>query len=1713
MTNLEAKAWKRCSEAETHGGQGFSEPRPPCASAFLRLLWAAQFLLLLLLPLRSSADEFDSLRLKWRDMLTFGTNASLSDSNYSPWISFVGSTAQGYWNSMKTNASRTFLWSDLNHLSDPSLDSSDITGTYARLKAMAMGYAVHGSSLETNAALLVAITGGLDWMYTNIYNERVTNESNIAPKNWYDWEIAAPLNLNDTVVLLYDTLSPSQIANYMATVDHFTNTTFSPNTLTGANKVWKASILALSGAVIKNSSKFNVATQYLSDVFPYVTTDDGFYRDGSFVFHSIFAYNGGYGAQLLDTIGPLMQLLSNSSWQITDPLQTNVYRWVYDSFQPIIYRGAIMQMTDGRYYSRKGDDHLEGHGAIASILRIAQFAPASDAAAFKAMVKYWLLSDTSRNFILTQRPPYNIWALNILNDPSVIPAGELVRHYQFPGMDQIAHLRPGWGLGLAMSSSRSGTFESIQGENLKGWFTGDGMTYLYNADLDHFADNFWSTVDPYRLPGTTVDAHGRTNAPGFGQGYRSPNNWVGGASLQNLYGVAGMLLHPTNSTLTARKSWFMFDNEVVCLGAGITNTDNRPIETIIDNRRIAVYGDNPLTVNGAAKPALVGWSETMSNTSWAHLEGNVPGSDIGYFFPQPAMVKAIREARSGAFSDINTPYGSTNRFTRNYLTLWFDHGLNPVNASYAYVLLPNQTAAQVANYAASPDVVVLANSSLVQGVKESTLGITAVNFWSPGTLAGITVDKKASVIFRDDGNFLEVGLSDPTQTNAGVINLELTNSTAASVVFADAGVTVVQTAPTIKLTINVAGAGGQTFHARFFGQTMALLPVADSYVENGANADCNCGFGTNTRLIVKTDSNTNLTREAFLRFQLPTLANRLISATLRLAPVNFAASPLTNALAPVPDNSWTETGITWNNKPISGGIFTNWQAPMTNTPVVRDITPLARQAMLGDGKLSLRIFSPATNAAFVSYASRDNTTLTNQPQLILNLGQVPPSITLSSPANGMALDAPASVNLTAAAQDADGSVTNIDFYSSAATIGRVAGSSYTLALSNLGPGQYTFRAVATDNTGLMATSAPVSFAVDLPQPVGNGTGLIGNYYNTVGLVGLVAQRTDPTVNFFWSGSPAPSVPADGFSVRWLGKLQTRHSGTHVFSVVSDEGARLWVNGQLIIDRWDAHSTNEDSGTISLLAGQYYDITLEHYDVTRGAVAQLYWTQPGGVKEIIPQTQLYPAAGGLFGSYSTGTNPSPANYVFTRVDDTINFSWGNSTPDPGLLVGNFSAHWNGRVLAKQGGNYTFYVYSVGGARLRLNSTNLIDDWIEHPATQDSATATLAAGQSYPITLDYFNSLGAPALALMWAPPGEPIQLIPAANLTPLQNNSPPSLNVIPNTAVLRGQLLSFTATASDPDALTQSLTFSLDPGAPSGASINPASGLFTWTPSPTQALGNYTVTVRVTDNGVPVMTDAQSFTISVSTNNTATTVTFLSLGSAWRYLDAGTDQGVAWRNNGFSDSSWSSGAAPLGYGSGLETTITGYGPNSNNKYSTTYFRHSIYIPDVTQVQSLTGRLLRNDGVVVYVNGAEVWRDNLPAGPVAYGTLASSELAGFSSNFVTTALSPSCLVSGTNVIAAEVHQASSNGPDILFDLELSGLAIVPTQAALRFTPSIPGPVLSWPLEAGLFQLYTTTNLSSPAQWLLLTNTPTISNGQWVLPLPPPGNRAQFYRLQTR
>lgn len=180
-----------------------------------------------------------------------------------------------------------------------------------------------------------------------------------------------------------------------------------------------------------------------------------------------------------------------------------------------------------------------------------------------------------------------------------------------------------------------------------------------------------------------------------------------------------------------------------------------------------------------------------------------------------------------------------------------------------------------------------------------------------------------------------------------------------------------------------------------------------------------------------------------------------------------------------------------------------------------------------------------------------------------------------------------------------------------------------------------------------------------------------------------------------------------------------------------------------------------------------------------------------------------------------------------------------------------------------------------------------------------------------------------------------------------------------------------------------------------------------------------------------------FTVTADVGGTPApeTEVLVAEGASWKYWDNGTDQGVAWRELSFDDESWSGGLAQLGYGDGDEATMVGYGPDANNKYTTTYFRHTFDVTDVDSVAALSIALMSDDGGVVYLNGEEVVRRNMPAGGISSGTFASRALGGVEENaFERELVSPVLLREGTNVLAVEIHQANLTSSDISFDLTM-------------------------------------------------------------------------------
>ncbi|MGW3210289.1 polysaccharide lyase 8 family protein [Streptomyces sp. NPDC001135] len=726
---------------------------------------------------RASAapDEFATLRARWRT-LVLGEGFSALAEPFKSRLAGLGTTASRYRATMAPTAGS--LWPDLVYADpDPDTDqesvghSGNMNTSYTRLSTLAQAYCQPGTGLTGDTGLRDAILTGLEHLHDDVYHAGRTWYG-----NWYSWQIGAPQALLDVCVLMYDALPAARISDYLAAVDHFVPDSAVggySGTSTGANRVDLCRVLALRGVVGASAAKVALARDALSPVFPYVTSGDGLYADGSFVQHTTVPYTGSYGSVLLGGLGLLFALLAGSSWEVTDPARQIVFDAVEHAWAPFLYNGLVMDGVAGRAISRglsaadpeqiQQDDHLRGHPVLGSIVLLGQGASAAENARWRALVKGWVQRDSYSPPLADPvlSLPHLARLKGVQDDGSVAAVAEPTGHRLFPSMARATHRRPGWAAALSMADKRITYYETGNGENLRGWHTGSGMLYWWGDTFGNgqYSDAFWPTVDPCRLPGTTVSRKVLADAAGGEWGAPKPDvNWVGGAT-DGRRAAVGQYLRGLQSTLVAKKSWFFLDDAVVCLGAGITCSDGTGVETTVDNRNLGPTGGAPFTVDGTVEPASSPWSATLTGAKWAHIGGHG-----GYVFPGGATVRALRDARDGSWGTINKG-GSSTVLNRKYLTLYVDHGTDPANASYAYLLLPGATAARTRARAADANwLTVLANTNNQQGVAVTSLGFTGVNFWFGATVGTLTASDPCCVMIseKQDGTAV-IAVSDPTR--------------------------------------------------------------------------------------------------------------------------------------------------------------------------------------------------------------------------------------------------------------------------------------------------------------------------------------------------------------------------------------------------------------------------------------------------------------------------------------------------------------------------------------------------------------------------------------------------------------------------------------------------------------------------------------------------------------------------------------------------------------------------------------------------------------------------------------------------------------------------------------------------------------------------------------------------------------------------------------
>lgn len=781
-------------------------------------------------------SQFQALRKRWLDTL-LGGELDTGNKAVRTYIKGMNERAGEYWNTMRKGKDEpgTNLWNDLDMSfiegagAEAKVHSGNVAETFYRLKDIAVAWATRGCRLYQSEEVKHELILALDFMNEHHYSS--SDEKTPVFGNWWHWEIGGPIAFLDTALILYEDLTPDQISRYGAAVNRFTGVCDLPSgypgcpAMTGANLIDKGMAVVQTGLLTDSREKLEHVKKAYKTVFEYVTAGDGFYRDGSFIQHQALAYMGGYGSQLYEKLSILFSVFSGTDFELTyrDHGEQLVFDMVFEGIEPFIYNGLCMDMVSGRDVTRKySNDKVRGARIMDAVMLMGDAMPPEQQRRFNRMMKYFIGIDEDYYYSHSTHIASLMKANQIMNDSSIEPRSEYVLHKLFAGMDKLVHIMPEFGFALSMHSSRTYGHELINDEGKRTWNISDGMTYLYNSDRDQYGDGYWACVDPKRLAGTTTEYV--TRPDGAGDRTKNIYSWVGGSSLGN-YGAAGMCYRTlgssgsTRSGAEARKSWFMFDDEIAAVGSGITSSTGNYVETIIDNRRLNETGSNVVLIDGEVRDirddgeerALKGTK--IDGVSWIHLEGNRPGSDIGYYFPGKADIMALKEKRTGNWNAQGTTEGEE---TNQFAAFWFEHGKKPFNAGYSYVILPGKTGEETAEYSRNPDIEVSECSEDAHAVRERNLGITAVNFWNNKitTAAGITSNKAASVIMQLNEDEITIGVSDPTQENHGTIELSLPYP-GGDIKESDANIEVLQKTPFIKLVMKAEGMAGQTGKVTF----------------------------------------------------------------------------------------------------------------------------------------------------------------------------------------------------------------------------------------------------------------------------------------------------------------------------------------------------------------------------------------------------------------------------------------------------------------------------------------------------------------------------------------------------------------------------------------------------------------------------------------------------------------------------------------------------------------------------------------------------------------------------------------------------------------------------------------------------------------------------------------------------------------------------------
>ena len=715
---------------------------------------------------QSEKADYKKIRENWLEYLTGVPNksniAKMSKEELEE--TYLGNEKQAdtSYAKLNKNQDRTFLIEGYENMGD----GVHVMRTYENIKNIAKAYATPNTKYYKNPEIKKELIEYLDWLYDNAYHEGLPENG-----NWWQWELGIPKHLNDIMVLLYDDVPYEKRMKYLKASQYFQpfaeysgvspsasySTSPDKRISTGGNRIDTSIISFLRGVLMEDKVQVIDGAKAVADVGEYVTRRDGFYKDGSFIQHGNVAYNGTYASVLFDGLGSVLWLATGTQFEVKDERIDNVYESILNGYKYLFINGGINDSVSGRATSRdNSSDISRGKDLLTSLSLLSIGAGKEYQDEIKSLIKTVALENNSYNTIdkISNKIAKAI-IRDIINDDS-IKTLKVEGTKVYGAMDRAVSINEKGGkFVLSMHSSRIANYETMNNENVKGWYIGDGMTYVYGTDSETFTE-YWPTVDRYHLPGVTNSLRERGDKSGERRGQTTSKAWVGG-SCNGKEAFVGMDMISWNKATEMRKSYFMTDDGAILIAASNINSKDGEVHTTIDNR---IIKDGKIILNGREikEDTII---ENPQNIS-LNFNENHKGENIGYKVVYAPQLNLKKETRTGSWKEIGGTL--SEEISKDYFTVYINHGKNPKKSGFAYIILPMYTQEEVDNYDVSRfEIVKLDKEAHI--IKDKKSGVTGINFWkdSPTKELGIKAYSTLSVLLKENDEFLELWVSDPTQ--------------------------------------------------------------------------------------------------------------------------------------------------------------------------------------------------------------------------------------------------------------------------------------------------------------------------------------------------------------------------------------------------------------------------------------------------------------------------------------------------------------------------------------------------------------------------------------------------------------------------------------------------------------------------------------------------------------------------------------------------------------------------------------------------------------------------------------------------------------------------------------------------------------------------------------------------------------------------------------